>query len=138
VGVAYTGPTSEVLMFFVGFTPQSALVWLKEKLSQNDGLWGVVPLHEPAPLTDLEGIDLYDRTRLDEEGISNIQNLAHADIVDLMSSTRIAAAQLVDWTDQAILYLRVGGDAMARHRKDVKHQSDEKGAGHLDHLPDVR
>jgi hypothetical protein len=31
-----------------------------------------------------------------------------------MSSTRISAAQLVDWTDQAILYLRVGGDTEAK------------------------
>ena len=56
------------------------------------------------------GIDLYDRTRLDEEGVNNVEGLAHADIVDLMSSTRISAAQLVDWTDQVILYLH-GGDA---------------------------
>jgi hypothetical protein len=50
---------------------------------------------------------------LAEEGVNNVEALAHADIVDLMSSTRIGAAQLVDWTDQAILYLRVGGNACA-------------------------
>ena len=146
VGVAYDGPAAEVTMFFVGFMPQSALVWLKEKLSVNDGVWGVVPLHEPAPLTDLEGIDLYDRTRLDEEGIANIHNLAHADIVELMSSTRISAAQLVDWTDQAILYLRVGGDAMARQQKGSRAGAEastvaEGGGGSGSepfHPPDVR
>ena len=68
-------------------------------------------MHEPAPLTELEGIDLYDRTRLAEEGVNNVEALAHADIIDLMSSTRISAAELVDWTDQAILYLKVGGDS---------------------------
>jgi hypothetical protein len=115
----YDGPAAEVVMFFVGFMPQSALVWLREKLSQASGVWKAVPLHEPAPLTELEGIDLYDRTRLAEEGVSNIEALAHADIVDLMSSTRIAAAELVDWTDQAILYLRVGGDAAAHCAGDV-------------------
>ncbi len=111
VSVVWDGPGAEVMMFFVGFMPQSALVWLREKLSQRHGLWGAVPLEELAPLTELEGIDLYDRTRLAEEGVNNIEALAHADIVDLMSSTRIAAAELVDWADQAILYLRVGGDA---------------------------
>ena len=116
VSVVYDGPAAEVLLFFVGFMPQSALIWLKEKLSQDTGPWAAVPLHEPAPLTDLEGIDLYDRTRLAEEGINNVEALAHADIVDLMSSTRISAAQLVDWTDQAILYLRVGGQAGAQRR----------------------
>ena len=114
VSVVWDGPGAEVMMFFVGFMPQSALVWLREKLSQRNSLWGAVPLEELAPLTELEGIDLYDRTRLAEEGINNIEALAHADIVDLMSTTRIAAAALVDWADQAILYLRVGGDAGAR------------------------
>jgi hypothetical protein len=120
VSIVYDGPTAEVLLFFVGFMPQSALVWLKEKLSQDTGPWGAFPLREPAPLTDLEGIDLYDRTRLAEEGINNVEALAHADIVELMSSTRISAAQLVDWTDQAILYLRVGGQAGAQRRYEDK------------------
>ena len=119
VGVAYEGPAAEVIMFFVGFMPQSALVWLREKLSQRSGPWRLLPLDEPAPLTELEGIDLYDRTRLAEEGVNNVEALAHADIVSLMSSTRIAAAELVDWVDQAILYLRVGGDAAA-HRADTQ------------------
>jgi hypothetical protein len=118
VGVVYSGPAAEVLMFFVGFMPQSALVWLREKLSQSHGVWKKLPLDEPAPLTELEGIDLYDRTRLAEEGINNIEALAHADLVDLMSSTRISAAELVDWTDQAILYLRVGGDTFAKRARD--------------------
>ena len=43
-------------------------------------------LDEPAPLTELEGIDLYDRTRLAEEGINNVEALAHTDIVELMST----------------------------------------------------
>ena len=116
VSVVWDGPGAEVMMFFVGFMPQSALVWLREKLSQRHRLWGAVPLEELAPLTELEGIDLYDRTRLAEEGVNNIEALAHADIVDLMSTTRIAAAELVDWADQAILYLRVGGDAGARFK----------------------
>jgi hypothetical protein len=116
VSVVFDGPGAEVLMFFVGFMPQSALVWLREQVAQDKGVWNLLPLHEPAPLTDLEGIDLYDRTRLSEEGINNVEALAHADIVELMSSTRISAAQLVDWTDQAILYLRVGGDSGAQVR----------------------
>jgi len=115
VGVFTTdGQLAEVALFFVGFMPESALVWLREKVSATTGPAQYIPLREPAPLTDLEGIDLYDRTRLAEEGINNVEGLAHADIVELMSSTRISAAQLVDWTDQAILYLRVGGDMLAK------------------------
>jgi hypothetical protein len=128
IGVVAGGPRAQVLLFFVGFTPQSALVWLKEKLSKGSGAWRLVPLQEPAPLTDIEGIDLYDRTRLAEEGINNIEALAHADIVELMSSTRIAAAQLVDWTDQAILYLRVGGDARVRYTQ-ARSEDDRRTPG---------
>src|SRR4029079_9457249 len=106
VSVVYDGTYAEVVLFFVGFMPQSALVWLREKVSSRR--FKVIPLHEPAPLSELEGIDLYDRTRLAEEGVNNVEALAHADIIDLMSSTRISAAELVDWTDQAILYLKVG------------------------------
>jgi hypothetical protein len=117
VGIFTTGQYAEIALFFVGFMPESALVWMREKISATSGVARLIPLREPAPLTDLEGIDLYDRTRLAEEGINNVEGLAHADIVDLMSSTRISAAQLVDWTDQAILYLRVGGDVAAKRTK---------------------
>ena len=131
VGVFSTdNKITEVALFFVGFMPESALVWLREKVSATYGPAKIIPLREPAPLTDLEGIDLYDRTRLAEEGINNVEGLAHADIVELMSSTRISAAQLVDWTDQAILYLRIGGD-MAAKKRDA---SDENTAG----VPDVQ
>jgi hypothetical protein len=118
--------------------PQSALVWLREKLSQRHSLWGAVPLEELAPLTELEGIDLYDRTRLAEEGVNNIEALAHADIVDLMSTTRIAAAALVDWADQAILYLRVGGDAGARDKAAKRKHSDDAARPSGVQPPDAR
>jgi hypothetical protein len=137
VSVVYDGPAAEVLMFFVGFMPQSALVWLREQLAQDKKGWRILPLHEPAPLTDLEGIDLYDRTRLAEEGVNNVEALAHADIVDLMSSTRICAAQLVDWTDQAILYLRVGGDASAKERHESRVLGRIRSAASPDDLESV-
>jgi hypothetical protein len=64
-------------------------------------------LEDPLPLTQLEGIDLYDRARLASEGITNIEALAHSDLVELMVQTRIPAPRLVDWVDQSILYLHV-------------------------------
>ena len=51
-----------------------------------------------------------------EEGINNIEALAHADIVDLMSSTRISAAELVDWTDQAMRSIRAAHIAKSCRR----------------------
>jgi hypothetical protein len=64
-------------------------------------------LQDPLPLTQLEGIDIYDRARLASEGITNIEALAHSDLIELMVQTRIPAPRLVDWVDQSILYLHV-------------------------------
>jgi hypothetical protein len=82
-------------------------------------------IFEPLPLTGLDGIDLYDRARLETEGVTNIESLAHHDLVDLMLQTRIPVPRLVDWTDQAILYLHLGlaGD-----------ERDEKGRTALEVL----
>ncbi len=46
--------------------------------------------------------------------MNNVEALAHHDVVDLMLATRIPVPRLVDWVDQAILYL---------------HTVDEKGKG---------
>jgi hypothetical protein len=64
-------------------------------------------LQEKNPLTNLEGIDTYDRARWAEEGVTNIESLAHHDFIDLILTTRIPVPRLVDWVDQAILYLHV-------------------------------
>ena len=79
---------------------------------------------ERDPLTNLEGIDLYDRARLLDEGVSNVEGLAHHDLIELMLQTRIPAPRLVDWIDQAILYLHVGvaGDAGSRTRCHITRQ----------------
>jgi hypothetical protein len=67
-----------------------------------------------SPLTALDGIDIYERTRLAEEGITSIQALARHDLIDLMLSSRISASRLVDWIDQALLYQHV--DQIDRRR----------------------
>jgi hypothetical protein len=64
-------------------------------------------LEDSLPLTQLEGIDLYDRARLASEGITNIEALAHSDLIELLVQTRIPAPRLVDWVDQSILNLHV-------------------------------
>ncbi|HYR06117.1 MAG TPA: hypothetical protein VEQ60_00010, partial [Longimicrobium sp.] len=64
-------------------------------------------MEEKDPLSRLEGITLYDRARLLEEGIENVENLAHHDLIELMLRTRIPTTRVVDLVDQAILYLHV-------------------------------
>ena len=59
-------------------------------------------------LTQLDGIDIHDSTRLESEGITDIPALASADLVSLMINTRLPVDRLVDWMDQAVLILLIG------------------------------
>lgn len=89
--------------FLAGIVPETVLQRISDVARYRGAL-----LHDRAPLTELEGIDLYDRTRLSDEGINNVQALAHHDFIDLMLNTRIPVPRLVDWMDQSLLYLRIG------------------------------
>jgi hypothetical protein len=115
-----------VLAFMTGLVPQAALNKIREVyLAQGArGLVGggrapkkaddpLAVLDDRLPLTNLEGIDLYDRTRLASEGVTNIEALAHHDLIELMLQTRIPVPRLVDWTDQAMLHLHVSDNDRA-------------------------
>jgi hypothetical protein len=103
-----------ILAFMTGIVPETTLVLLQE--SWRDSFpgrkWrkiraGPSPVDEHEQLTSLDGIDLYDRSRLLDEGVTNVQSLAHHDVVELMLLTRIPVARLLDWVDQALLHLRI-------------------------------
>ena len=71
----------------------------------------IIPsLRSEYPLSDLDGLDIWYESRLLEEGIEDIQNLATADLVDVMLNTRIPVDRLVDWVDQSLLYLHLSKD----------------------------
>jgi len=102
------------LVFLIGIVPETGLVLIYDfvhKLLRGHKPWknesaSLVDEHEP--LTELEGIDLYDRARLIDEGVTNVEALAHHDIIELTLMTRIPVSRLLDWLDQAILHLRMG------------------------------
>jgi hypothetical protein len=54
------------------------------------------------PLSDLDGLDIWYESRLLEEGIEDMQNLATANFVDVLLRTRVPVERLVDWVDQAL------------------------------------
>ncbi|MFL5351414.1 hypothetical protein [Archangium sp.] len=100
------------LAFVTGIIPETGLVFISEMLRNTKkkvkrmGAGSGLELVDPhAPLTSLEGIDIYDRARLQDEGVTNVQALARHDVVELMLQTRIPAPRLLDWVDQAILHL---------------------------------
>jgi len=131
------GSTPLLLFAFIaGVVPETLFVWIREVWNDRRLLrsplgsrWGrgrtsdddaavddlMAGLTDSEPLTRLQGIDLYDRGRLTDEGITTIEGLAHADIVELLLYTRISAPRLLDWIDQAILYIHL--DQTDRSRK---------------------
>ena len=60
-------------------------------------------------MTDLDHVDLVEDARLDSEGISDVEALADGEMVELLVATRTPAGRLVDWVDQALLVIHVGG-----------------------------
>jgi hypothetical protein len=114
-----------VLAFMAGIVPDTVLVRLQEAVQRVFGrsriLARLAKTYESQPLTDIEGIDIYDRARLGSEGVTNVEGLAHHDLVDLLLRTRIPATRLVDWVDQAILRLHCefeGDDRGSAHPSD--------------------
>lgn len=95
-----------VTAFVIGWFPDVGLKWLLRFASRR--LRGTVPSLDPAyPLNRLDGLNVWYESRLLEEGIEDLQNLATAKLVDVLLHTRVPVARLVDWVDQAVLLIHL-------------------------------
>jgi hypothetical protein len=65
----------------------------------------------PEPITRLTGVTVWTEARLMEENTETMESMATAPIEQLVLRTRYPTAQLVDWIDQALLYLHTGHNA---------------------------
>jgi uncharacterized membrane protein len=98
-----------VLGFSIGVFPRVAWQVLLAATKKFSGAAKAVPsLETKLPISDLDGLTVWHETRLEEEDIENIPNMATADIVELMVNTRFPPDRIVDWVDQAILYTYLG------------------------------
>lgn len=97
------------LAFIMGFMPpttRTTIIVLTQRLRQ---LHPILLLPDRYRLLrDLDGLSLYDQSRLLGEGIENISHLVNFPLIDLLLRTRFPAHQLVDLIDQALLALYVG------------------------------
>jgi hypothetical protein len=92
--------------FMVGFFPLVGLQALQKVAAV--ALHRVVPsLRNDYPLSDLDGLSVWYESRLLELGIEDMQNLATANLVDVLLHSRVPVGRLVDWVDQAHLYLHL-------------------------------
>jgi hypothetical protein len=99
-----------MLAFFIGIIPETGTAIVQDLLQRWEVIGRAVPsMGESHPLSRLDGISLYDRAHLLEAGIENVESLAHHNLIELMLWTRIPTARLVDFVDQAILYLHLRG-----------------------------
>jgi hypothetical protein len=97
-----------VVAFLAGMLPEQALVYLQEK-SKIFANQRATHSNE-LPLMMIEGINTFHKGRLGEVGIDNSQNLAEANVIELLLRTPFPANQIIDWIAQAKLHVFVKED----------------------------
>jgi hypothetical protein len=98
--------TEAVVAFVIGFFPLVGMQALQRTAAA--ALRVAVPsLNQPYPLNQIDGLTIWYEARLLEVGIEDMQSLATANFVDVMLHTRVPVGRLVDWVDQAHLYLHL-------------------------------
>lgn len=98
-----------LLAFTVGVFPRVLWQFVSAAVAKAIRVKFVLPSFEAKqPLSELDGLTVWHESRLEEEDVENIPNMASVDVVDLMLHTQIPAERLVGWIDQAILYSVLG------------------------------
>ena len=106
-----------MIAFIVGVFPRTLWQVITEGLAKLLFVKLAVPSVEAKqPLDHLDGLTIWHESRLEEEDIENVPNMATADMVDLVLHTQIPAERLVDWVDQAILYKVLGPDPPTKEK----------------------
>lgn len=102
-------PTTMIFAFLIGVFPgilwDFLLVVLAKVTFAEKYFRKMTP---EMPLGLLDGLTIFHESRLEEEDIENVPNMASVDIVQLLLSTRFAPNRVIDWVDQAILYTALG------------------------------
>jgi hypothetical protein len=104
------------LSFVAGILPNTVLRRIRDVGGRRKAD-GEDDLQVKSPLSQLDEVDVYERTRLEEEGITSVQALARHDLIDLILSSRIPVPRLIDWVDQAVLLQHVPEGATTTLRR---------------------
>jgi hypothetical protein len=115
-----------LVAFFLGYFPNRALL-LIEKLSAEK-LGYKIEAYASTPLSLLQGMSYAHEVRLGREGFDNVENLAHADTIDLAIRTGFDYRQLRHWIGQAWLMTHLGsyyGEFAARTAITTRHELRE-------------
>ena len=105
-----------VVAFMTGLIPAAVLFFLQDWFMRLLKFRSFHAHH--LPLSMIEGLTRFYEVRLSEAGIDNAQNLANADLVEIGLATPYPLEQLLDWVDQARLYVHLRDDlAVARNHR---------------------
>jgi len=115
-----------VVAFLSGMFPDEALIYLRDKTAvfarkgnqESDAL----------PSEMIEGISMFHKARLSEVGIDNAQNLAAANLIELLVKTPFSPRQLIDWIGQAKLYVYFKSDIEKLRTHGIRTVFDLKNA----------
>jgi hypothetical protein len=112
--------SAAAVAFVIGFFPLAGMQAIQRFAAT--ALRVVVPsLNPPYPLNQIDGLSVWYEARLLEEGIEDMQSLATANFIDVILHTRVPVGRLVDWVDQAQLYLHLDRlEGTWRERKHAK------------------
>src|SRR5690242_4588672 len=121
--------SAAAIAFVIGFFPLAGMQAIQRFAAT--ALRAVVPsLNPPYPLNQIDGLSVWYEARLLEEGIEDMQSLATANFVDVILHTRVPVGRLVDWVDQAHLYLHLDRlEGTWRERKHAKNGTKSQNGG---------
>ncbi len=98
-----------VVAFVIGVFPRMLWQIIAAFFTKVTFLKLVLPsIEAKQPLSDLDGLTVWHESRLEEEDVENVPNMASVDVVDIMLHTQIPAERLIAWIDQAILGSALG------------------------------
>lgn len=113
-----TPSTLALYAFFAGMFPQRVLQYLSDKVMFMNSVDS--KKSDPLPLQMIEGITLFERTRFVEVGITNAQNLAKSNFIELIIRTPFNPREIIDWIGQARLYLYFKDDISKLRKAGVR------------------
>lgn len=124
-----------VVAFLTGLFPQRVLKYITEYFKFT----ATKPDRraDELPLDMIEGMTSFHKARLSEAGIDNVQNLAHASLVELIVNTPYRPRQLVDWMAQARLCLSFKFEVQKLRKAGIRTMLGFKIAGDKGTLEDI-
>lgn len=121
--IYWGGPALPAVCFIAGIVPDVALDLIKKSARASLGQMRLLS-YSHIPLARIQGLNLWHQTRLTEEGIDCVQNLAMSDIVGLIVNTRLGLMRLLHWVDQALLCVHVGDDLEKFRKAGIRTATD--------------